>query len=211
MNAVIYSRVSSQSQENERQIVELRHIASEKGWTVKRIFKEKISGTIDSSQRPEFNNMLKYLDQNRDVSIVMASEVSRLGRRVVDVLNTVDILHKQGIGIFLPRFQELTYENGTENPTTKLLLQMFSIGAEMENDLRRQRQIEGIQLARLRNKYQGRKKGAKAKPQSILEKYKDVVDLLGKSELSVRRIAQISGHSVNTVRKVKTMMDLTIA
>jgi DNA invertase Pin-like site-specific DNA recombinase len=206
MNAVIYSRVSSQSQENERQIVELRNIANEKGWTVKRVFKEKISGTIDSSHRPEFNNMLKYLDQNRDVNIVMASEVSRLGRRVVDVLNTVDILHKKKIGIFLPRFRDLTYEYGEENPTTKLLLQMFSIGAEMENDLRRQRQIEGIQLARLKNKYQGRKKGAKADPQSILEKYKNVVDLVGKSELSLRRISSITGHSINTVRKVKNML-----
>jgi DNA invertase Pin-like site-specific DNA recombinase len=197
MNAVIYSRVSSQSQENERQIIELRQIANEKGWTVKRVFKEKISGTIDSSQRPEFNNMLKYLDQHRDINIVMATEVSRLGRRVVDVLNTVDILHKKEIGIFLPRFRELTYENGKENPTTKLLLQMFSIGAEMENDLRRQRQLEGIQLAKMKNKYHGRKKGAKADTNELLDKYKDVVDLVGKSDLSLRRIAQITNHSIN--------------
>jgi DNA invertase Pin-like site-specific DNA recombinase len=205
MNAVIYSRVSSQYQENERQIVELRQIASEKGWTVKRVFKEKISGTIDSSQRPEFNNMLKYLDQHRDINIVMASEVSRLGRRVVDVLNTVDILHKKEIGIFLPRFRELTYENGKENPTTKLLLQMFSIGAEMENDLRRQRQLEGIQLAKMKNRYQGRKKGAKADPKDLLDKYKDVVDLVVKSDLSLRRVAQITNHSINTIRKINAL------
>lgn len=207
MNAIIYSRVSSQSQENERQIVELNQIAIEKGWNVKRVFKEKISGTIDSKLRPEFNNMLKYLDQNRDVNIVMASEVSRLGRRVVDVLNTVDILHKKEIGIFLPRFRELTYENGVENSTTKLLLQMFSIGAEMENDLRRQRQIEGIQLARLKNRYQGRKKGAKADPKDLLDKYKDVVDLLKSSDLSLRRISSITGHSVNTVRKLTAFVE----
>jgi DNA invertase Pin-like site-specific DNA recombinase len=207
MNAVIYSRVSSQSQENERQIVELRQIANEKGWNVKRIFKEKISGTIDSSLRPEFINMLKYLDQNQDIRIVMSSEVSRLGRRVVDVLNTVDVLHKKGIGVFLPRFRDLTYENGEENPTTKLLMQMFSVGAEMENDLRRQRQIEGIQLAKLNGKYTGRKKGAKADPSIQLEKYKDVVDLLRNSELSQRRIAQITNHSVNTVRKVRLISE----
>jgi len=205
MNAVIYSRVSSQSQENERQIVELRQIASEKGWIVKRVFKEKISGTIDSNQRPEFNNMLKYLDQHKDINIVMASEVSRLGRRVVDVLNTVDVLHKKEIGIFLPRFRELTYENGKENPTTKLLLQMFSIGAEMENDLRRQRQLEGIQLAKMKNRYQGRKKGAKADPKDLLDKYKDVVDLVVKSDLSLRRIAQITNHSINTIRKISAL------
>jgi len=181
MNAVIYSRVSSQSQENERQIIELRQIANEKGWVVKRVFKEKISGTIDSNQRPEFNNMLKYLDQHRDINIVMASEVSRLGRRVID------------------------YENGKENPTTKLLLQMFSIGSEMENDLRRQRQLEGIQLAKMKNKYHGRKKGAKADTNELLDKYKDVVDLVGKSDLSLRRIAQITNHSINTIRKINAL------
>jgi len=149
--------------------------------------------------------MLKYLDQHRDINIVMASEVSRLGRRVVDVLNTVDILHKKEIGIFLPRFRELTYENGKENPTTKLLLQMFSIGAEMENDLRRQRQLEGIQLAKMKNRYQGRKKGAKADPKDLLDKYKDVVDLVVKSDLSLRRVAQITNHSINTIRKINAL------
>ena len=86
-------------------------------------------------------------------------------------------------------------------------MQMFSVGAEMENDLRRQRQIEGIQLAKLNGKYTGRKKGAKADPSIQLEKYKDVVDLLRNSELSQRRIAQITNHSVNTVRKVRLISE----
>jgi DNA invertase Pin-like site-specific DNA recombinase len=115
-------------------------------------------------------------------------------------------LHKKEIGLFLPRFRELTYENGKENPTTKLLLQMFSIGAEMENDLRRQRQLEGIQLAKMKNKYHGRKKGAIAGTQSILKKYKDVVDLLRSSDLSLRRISSITNHSINTVRNVSILL-----
>ena len=84
---------------------------------------------------------------------------------------------------------------------------MFSIGAEMENDLRRQRQLEGIQLAKMKNRYQGRKKGAIAGPKKLLDKYKNVVDLVGKSDLSLRRIAAITGHSINTVRKVRLITE----
>lgn len=58
----------------------------------------------------------------------------------------------------------LTIENGKENPVAKMLLQMLSIGAEMENSQRKIRQYEGIQLAKIKLKYSGRIKGAKTTP-----------------------------------------------
>lgn len=205
MEVVIYSRVSSKSQENDRQIIDLKNKAKEKGWKVKRVFQEKVSGTVNSNLRPEFKIMNQYLKEN-SISVVMVAEVSRIGRRVVDVLNTVETLHKMGVGLYIKPFDLITFHNGEENQIGKMLLQMFSIGAEMENDLRRQRQKEGIQLAKLQGRYQGRQKGAKADATKILEKYKDVVDLVGKSDLSLRRISSLTGHSINTVRKVKNTM-----
>ena len=92
----------------------------------------------------------------------------------------------------------------------KMLLQMLSIGAEMENNMRQDRQLEGIKLAKLNQKYQGRKRGAKSDPAKLLEKHKDVVDLLKKSDLSLRRIAAISGRSINTVRKVKSFSEFLL-
>jgi len=53
MQAVIYSRVSSLSQDYERQLINLKNIAQEKGWHVRRTFQEKISGTIKSGSRTE--------------------------------------------------------------------------------------------------------------------------------------------------------------
>jgi DNA invertase Pin-like site-specific DNA recombinase len=91
---------------------------------------------------------------------------------------------------------------GKENPVAKMLLQMLSIGVEMENNQRKIRQYEGIKLAQMKNIYGGRKKGAKTSPSKLVSKYKNVADLLDKSELSFRRIAGITGHSINTVRKV---------
>ena len=143
-----YSRNSKRhlSQEYERQSINLNIVAQEKGWHVKRTFQEKISGTIKSGSRNEFNSLLDYIDKT-PIQIILASEISRIGRRVVDVLNFVEILHEKGIALFIQQFNILTMENNQENPIAKMLLQMLSIGAEMENNQRKIRQFEGIKLA----------------------------------------------------------------
>lgn len=202
-------KVLHQTQENERQIVDLKNRAIEKGWNVQRVFQEKASGTINSDERPAFRSMLKYLDE-QNIKIVMVAEVSRIGRKVLYVLTTVDILHKRQIGIYIKPFDLLTYKNEEENPMGKMLLQMFALGAEMENDLRRQRKKEGIAKAKIRGKYKGRRNGAKADPADLLNKYQDVTDLLKKSDLSLRRIAQITNHSINTIRKVNALVSYNV-
>jgi DNA invertase Pin-like site-specific DNA recombinase len=100
----------------------------------------------------------------------------------------------------------LSFEDGKENPMVMMLLQMLSIGAELENNLRKERQREGIALAKLQQKYNGRKEGSKANKEKQLAKYKDVVDLLKKSDLSIRRIAGITERSINTVIKIKRLL-----
>ena len=73
MEAVIYSRVSSESQDNERQIINLKTVAQEKGWHVRRTFQEKISGTIKSGSRNEFKALFDYLDKT-PVQVVMVQK-----------------------------------------------------------------------------------------------------------------------------------------
>jgi DNA invertase Pin-like site-specific DNA recombinase len=205
MEAIIWSRVSSISQDNQRQVLNLKQVAGEKGWTVKRVFEEKVSGTVKSTDRKEFNKLLEYLIQN-DIKLVLISEISRIGRKVVDILNVVDTFHKRGIAIYVQQFNMASMQDGKENPMVMLLLQMMSIGSEMENNLRKVRQSEGIALAKLQQKYNGRVEGSKANKDNQLQKYSDVVDLLKKSELSIRRISTITSRSINTVRKVKQLL-----
>lgn len=207
MEALIYSRVSTESQDNQRQIINLKQVAQQKGWHVRRTFQEKISGTIKSGFRNEFKALLDYIEKT-PVPIVMVSEISRIGRRVVDVLNFVELLHEKGIALYIQQFNMLTMDNGKENPVAKMLLQMLSIGAEMENSQRKIRQREGIQLAKIKGIYKGRIKGAKTAPSDMLDKYHNISDLIDKSDLSVRRIAGITGHSVNTVRKIKQLKEI---
>ncbi len=205
MEAIIWSRVSSKSQDNQRQVSNLKQVATEKNWTVKRVFEEKVSGTVKSTERKEFQKILDYTEQY-NIKLVLISEISRIGRRAVDVLNVVDTFHKKGIAIYIQQFNMVSMENGKENPMVMLLLQMMSIGAEMENNLRKNRQAEGIALAKLQQKYSGRATGSKANRENQLTKYADVVDLIQKSDLSIRRISSITGRSINTVRKVKQLL-----
>ena len=156
MEALIYSRVSSESQDNQRQIINLKTVAQEKGWNVRRVFQEKISGTIKSGSRTEFKSLIDYIDKT-PVQVVMVSEISRIGRKVVDVLNFVEMLYEKGIALYIQQFNMLTMENGKENPVAKMLLQMLSIGAEMENSQRKIRQLEGIHLAKIKGVYKDRK------------------------------------------------------
>lgn len=205
MEAIIWSRVSSLSQDNKRQVSNLKQVATEKGWRVKRVFEEKVSGTVKSTERKTFNKILEYTEQN-NIKLVLISEISRISRRVVDILTVVDTFHRKGTAIYVQQFNMTSMEDGKENPVVMLLLQMMSIGAEMENNLRKTRQTEGIALAKLQNKYKGRITGGLANKEKQLEKYADVADLLEKSDLSIRRIASITSRSINTVRKVKELI-----
>jgi len=206
MEAIIWTRVSSQSQDNQRQISNLKQVATEKGWKVKRVFEEKVSGTVKSTDRKEFNKILEYTEHN-NIKLVLISEISRIGRKVVDILTVVDNFHKRGIALYVQQFNMASLIDGKENPIFMLLLQMMSIGAEMENNLRKNRQAEGIAMAKLKQKYAGRAEGSRANREKQLQKYADVADLLKKSDLSLRRIASISGRSINTVRKVKMLTE----
>ena len=205
MEAIIWSRVSSESQQNLRQVSSLKQVATEKSWNVKRVFEEKVSGTVKSTDRKTFNKILEYTEQ-KNIKLVLISEISRIGRKVVDILTVVDTFHKKGIAIYVQQFNMLSMADGKENPVVMLLLQMMSVGAEMENNLRKTRQSEGIALAKLQQKYTGRVTGGAANKEKQLQKYSDVVDLIQKSDLSIRRIASISGRSINTVRKVKQLI-----
>ncbi|HPI46072.1 MAG TPA: recombinase family protein [Tenuifilaceae bacterium] len=205
MDVVCYVRKSTEDQNWERQLVNLKEIAEEKGWTMVRTFSEAISGTTKVQKRKEFNEMLRYIE-SKNIKLLMISEISRLGRKVTDILTTIETLHERGIALYIQQFNMCSMENGVENPTVKLLCQMMSIGAEMENNLRKDRQREGIVIAKLQGKYQGRKEGAIANKEKYFKKYKSVVDLLDKSELCIRRIASITGHSVNTVRRIKQLV-----
>ena len=136
-----YKRVSSEGQNTARQL---------DGMTLDRIFEEKISGK--DANRPELQAMLAYV---REGDLVMVHSMDRLARNLSDLLSLVNDLTSRGVRIRFEK-ENLTF-NGQDDPMSKLMLSMMGAFSEFERSIIRMRQYEGVQLAKKRGAYKGRK------------------------------------------------------
>lgn len=136
-----YVRVSSTEQNTERQL---------DGIELDRIFEDKCSGA--TTKRPELQAMLDYL---RDGDTLYVHSMDRLARNTVDLLQLVERLTRDGITIVFTK-QNLTF-SGEASPMNMLLLTMLGAMAQFERALIRERQAEGIAIAKKKGVYKGRK------------------------------------------------------
>ena len=83
MEVVIYSRVSSESQDNERQIVNLKEVAQNRGQHVRRVFQE-ISGTTETGARNEFKSLIELFVLGLSEDIIQVAKDDILGRKLQD-------------------------------------------------------------------------------------------------------------------------------
>lgn len=113
--AVIYGRVSTASQDFDRQVAELQTYAERMGYIVYNVFCEKVSGAKKVDEREQLTELLKYVTNNH-VDKVLIYECSRLSRRVVDFLTVIEHLTEQGISVIFTR-TDLKRSNPMGNPT----------------------------------------------------------------------------------------------
>lgn len=141
MSKIGYIRVSTEHQETARQ----QEIMVNYG--VDRIFSEKISGA--NADRPQLKAMLDYV---REGDTLYVESISRLGRSTKDLLNIIDSLTAKGVTLISNK------ENiDTNSPTGKFMLTVFAALSQLEREQLRQRQREGIEIAKVQGKYTGRK------------------------------------------------------
>lgn len=98
MRAVIYARESTNTQDYQRQLDELREYAARMGYEVVKEFSEKVSGAKKIEER-EVSDLLDYVESN-EVDKVLIYKCSRLSRRAVDFLAVIDLLTEQGVSVF---------------------------------------------------------------------------------------------------------------
>lgn len=175
-----YARVSSVDQNLDRQLERLR---SE---NVEKLFMDKASGK--DTGRPEFQAMMNYL---RDGDVLLVCSMDRLARNLFDLLDVTKQLQNKGVTIrFLKENIELS-PTGETSAISKLLLAMMGAVAEFERSLIRERQREGIALAKARGAYLGRKP---LDPNTITEAKRQVA--LGIPKSKVARDLKISRTSL---------------
>ena len=137
-----YVRVSGFDQNPERQ---LEHIQ------VARVFSDKASGK--DIQRPELERLLAFV---REGDTVVVRSMDRLARSLDDLRRVVQGLTQRGVRIEFVK-EGLTF-TGDDSPMANLMLSVMGAFAEFERALIRERQREGIALAKQRGAYRGRKK-----------------------------------------------------
>lgn len=136
-----YIRVSTEEQKIDRQEVMMKKLGVEK------LFIDKLSGK--NTHRPELQRLLDFV---REGDIVVVESISRMARNTRDLLNITHMLDEKGVG-----FVSLKEKFDTTTVSGKFVLVIFAAIAELERGNILQRQREGIEIAKQKGVYKGRK------------------------------------------------------
>ena len=203
---VIYARVSTNSQDYDRQISDLREYAKKMDYIVVKEFSEKISGAKKVADRYALSELLNYVRNNK-VDKVLIYECSRLSRRIVDFLQVIEELNELKVSLYIHQNRlETLLEDGSINPIASLVLGIIAQFNSMERSLIRSRMKSGYNHFRDNGGKVGRKTGYRKSQDDMREEYAEELRLLKKG-ISLRNVSKITHTSVNTLRKVR---DLTI-
>lgn len=138
---VFYIRVSTVNQNEARQLEQAKEITADK------VFIDKASGK--NTDRKAFKEMMNFV---REGDEVIVSDISRLGRNTKDVLLTIEELNSRGVA-----FRSIKEAVNTDTAQGRFFLQIVSALAELERETIRERQAEGIAIAKANGVYKGRK------------------------------------------------------
>lgn len=207
IKAIIYARVSTVSQDYDRQLVELKQYADRMGYNIVKTFSEKISGAKKVEERQAMSELLTYVEVNK-VDKVLIYECSRLSRRAVDFLSIIEIFNEKKISLYIHQNGlETLLPNGEINPIATLVLGILAQFNSMERSLIRSRMESGYNNFRNNGGKVGRKTGFRKTSEQMREEYAEEIRLLKKG-YSLRNIAKITSTSVNTLRKLNALTNV---
>ena len=203
--AVIYARVSSigDRQNTDRQVSDLLDYVKYQNLEISKIYEEHISGAKKNSERPVLQQAIEYCKQNR-VSILLVSELSRLGRNAFEVLATVKELIDSGINLYMQK-EQLTLLDAEGKPTmfAPIMIATLSTCAQLERENIKFRLNSGRKLYIERGGKLGRKVGSIKTIEQKREEHKDIISYL-KRGYSVRNTAKLTNKGISTVQRIKT-------
>ena len=203
---VLFGRVSStnERQSFERQINDLTQLASSLNYQVEAVFAEKISGATKNTERKELMNMIEYVNANH-IDKVLVTELSRLGRDTLQVLQTIEILNQNKISLFIQNYNIETLTPDKQiNPMSQFLITILAEVARMERKTIENRLSSGYQNFRNMGGVVGRKAGYRKTDEAMKEQYGEEIKMLKKG-YSFAHINQITSTNKNTLTKLKKL------
>lgn len=193
---ILYTRVSTESQNDARQI--------KIGVTT---YSDVCSGNVKFNERT-YGNKIIQLAKDNTLKTLYVHSIDRLGRNTLDILETIQFLSSKGVNVVSEKEGLQTLINGKENPIAKLMIGILGTLAEFELNRIKERQAEGIANAKAKGVYGGRTAGSIEAEEKFLSKYPKVIKAL-QNGYSVNSIANDKRYNVSrmTVIKVKKILN----
>ena len=212
-SAIIYARTSSSGsvesrQSTERQVIDLTDYANRNAMTICKTYEEHISGAKRNTERAVLSECIEYAISNR-VDVVLFSELSRCGRAVWEVLDTIRTLKDNGINAYFQKEGlSLFSEDGTENVYLAVMLSVLCVCSQIERENIYYRLQSGRKvfvdknLAETGKSGLGRKVGYRKPIDKKREEYKETLKLL-RAGYPIRKVAKLTDVSESTVKRLK--------
>lgn len=207
--SVIYARVSSMGgrQNTERQVRDLQAYADHEGYEVSKVFEEHISGAKRSQDRPILCECMEYCITNH-IGILLISELSRLGRKVDEVLENVKYCKDHHLNIYFQKENLAIFNpDGSENPFLTIMIAVLGTCAQLERDAIYYRLQSGREKYIADGGKVGRKVGYRKPMETKEEEYREVIRHLKKGT-TIRDTAKLTGHCIRTVQRIKKEFDI---
>lgn len=202
---VILARVSTQAQDYQRQVTELQEYCDRAGWEVTKVFANKVSGAKAVTGRTEIVEIVEYIKSN-DIQRVVCLKISRLGRNTLEALKVINYLNENWVSLYVKNYNLETLVDGKVNPVASLICTILIEIASMERLTIKERMTSGRNQYIAKCREQGIKMGHPASYRksdtTYKEQYGKEISLLKKG-ISLRNVSQLTGTSVNTLRKLR--------
>ena len=203
---ILLLRVSTNTQDYEYQRSTLTDLCKRNGWNIVHSVENKVSGAKKNEERRDIVELVDFV-KNHEVDMVVATEVSRLGRDTLEALKTIEILNEHKVNLYFANYSiETLLPDGAVNPIARLILTIcleisayernlikYRMRAGYEDYLRRRKEDSSLRLGR---------QGYKKNEQSYREDYPQELSLLRKG-ISLRNIQKLTGTSIGTLQKIK--------
>lgn len=204
MKNYFYSRISTTTQNSSRQI---ENFKTQEGFNTQNLFLDKVQGNVPFLERPEASKLYDEVTtlKGKEQITITVDSIDRLGRNLIDILNTIQRLTANGINLKSIKEGFQTIVDGKEKQMAKIVISVMGSIAEMERNRIKERTSEGIKIAKASGKFKGRKVGTIQTDNRLLERHTNIVKKLKKG-LSIREVSELIGCSTTTVVKVNKVL-----
>ena len=205
---VILARVSTDKQDYERQVNELTDYCRKMDWEVEKVFTNKVSGAKKNEEREEIQELISYVNSNQ-IRRVVCLEISRMGRNTLEALKVIQILNEHKVSLYVKNYNLETLDSeGRVNPVASLICTILLEVAAMERLTIKERMASGRDQYIEKCRREGIKMGRPSTYRKSIDEYKKQYQRefsLIRKGLSLANISTITGTSISTIQKLRSM------